>query len=88
MVTTATTPSAVPDSLFRRVQGEFFEMPGLCLTQPQACRLWGLDRETCAALLSGLIDAKFLTRTRDGAFIQLDRTPRARRETADVFVGS
>jgi hypothetical protein len=85
MVTT-TTPGAVPDGLFRRIQGEFSEMPGLCLTAPQACRLWGIDRETCAALLSGLVDAKFLTRTRDGAFIQLDRTPHvARRETAGLF---
>ena len=35
----------VPDGFFQRVQGEFLEMPGLRLTQPQACRLWGLDRE-------------------------------------------
>ena len=67
MATMATTTCAVPDALFRRIQGEFLEMPGLCLTQPQACRLWGLDRDTCGLLLSRLVDAKFLTRTRDGA---------------------
>ena len=79
--------SAIPEELFRRVQGEFLEMPGLRLTQPQACRLWGLDRETCGTLLSRLVDAKFLTRTRDGAFVQLDRTQHsANAQAADLFV--
>ena len=68
---------AVPEALFQRAQGEYREMPGLRLTQPQACRLWGLDRETCGMLLSRLVDAKFLARTRDGAFVQLDRTQRS-----------
>jgi hypothetical protein len=85
-----TATSAVPDSLFRRIQGEFLEMPGLCLTQPQACRLWGLDRETCGLVLSRLVDQKFLTRTREGAFVQLDRTQRAAGrglfETGELFV--
>ena len=85
--TTTTKSNPVPDALFRRVQGEFLEMPGLCLTQLQACRLWGLDRETCGQLLSRLVDAKFLTRTRDGAFVQLDRTQRAPAPAAaDLFV--
>jgi len=65
-----TVTSAVPDALFRRIQGEFREMPGLCLTHPQAARLWGLDRETCGTVLTRLVDQKFLTRTRGGAFIQ------------------
>ena len=88
MAIQTTTTCAVPDALFRRIQGEFLEMPGLCLTQPQACRLWGLDRETCLMLLSRLVDAKFLTRTRDGAFVQLDRThrPPGMHEMSDVFV--
>jgi len=74
MLTTTTTTSAVLDALVRRIQGEFLEMPGLCLTPAQACRLWGLDRETCGTLLSRLVDVKFLMRTRAGAFVQLDRT--------------
>jgi len=77
------------EEVLRRVQGEFLEMPGLCLTQPQACRLWGLDRDTCGTVLSRLIDQKFLTQTREGAFVQLDRTQRAasaRRESGDLFV--
>jgi hypothetical protein len=84
---TTTKSNPVPDALLRRVQGEFLEMPGLCLTQLQACRLWGLDRETCGQLLSRLVDATFLTRTRDGAFAQLDRTHRAPAlAAADLFV--
>ena len=87
MATMATTTHAVPDALFRRIQGEFLEMPGLCLTQPQACRLWGLDRETCGMLLSRLVDARFLTRTHDGAFVQLDRTQHSARmpDSSDLF---
>ncbi len=85
--TTTTNATAVPEALFQRIRGEFLEMPGLCLTQPQACRLWGLDRETCGILLSRLVDAKFLTRTRDGAFVQLDRPQRSPNVTvADLFV--
>ena len=87
MATTATTTRAVPDALFHRIQGEFLEMPGLRLTQPQACRLWGLDRETCGTVLSRLVDARFLTRTRDGAFVQLDRTqyPARMPDSSDLF---
>jgi hypothetical protein len=58
--------------VIRRIQGEFVEMPGLCLTAPQAQRLWGLDRDVCEALLGALVDAKFLSRTRDGSFVKLD----------------
>ena len=82
--TTTKSTHVVPEALFRRVQGEFLEMPGLRLTQPQACRLWGLDRETCGTLLSHLVDAKFLIRTREGAFVQLDRTQRPS-DAADLF---
>ena len=56
------------DEALRRVKGEYLEMPGLRLTSAQAQRLWGLDRESCRALLGALVDAKFLTQTRDGAF--------------------
>lgn len=60
------------DDVLRRVQGEFIEMPGLRLTAAQAQRLWGLDRAACDALLGALVDAKFLFRTRDGAFVRSD----------------
>ena len=47
-------------------------MPGLRLTTAQAQRLGGLDRASCDALLGALVDAKFLSRTRDGAFVRSD----------------
>lgn len=65
------TPSAA-EEILRRVQGEFLEMPGLRVTEEQARRLWGLDAATCSALLSALIDARFLFRTRDGAFMRIE----------------
>ncbi len=60
---------AIEEAL-QRVQGEFREMPGLRLTPAQAGRLWGLDLVACEALLGALVDAKFLFRTRDGAFMR------------------
>ena len=73
------------DGVLQRIQGEFLEMPGLRLTEPQARRLWGLDAVSCGALLGALIDAKFLFRTRDGAFMRVESaaplkaTPQSRR---------
>lgn len=61
-----------PLDVLQRVQGEYIEMPGLRLTTAQAQRLWGLDRAACDALLGALVDAKFLFRTRDGAFVRSD----------------
>ena len=62
---------ATEDAL-RRVKGEYLEMPGLRLTEAQARRLWGLDPVACSALLGALVDAKFLFRTRDGAFMRVE----------------
>ena len=56
----------------RRVRGEFLEMPGLRLTPEQARRLWRLDELACDAVLGALVDARFLARTRDGAFVRDD----------------
>lgn len=68
------TPALTPtiEDVFRRVQGEFLEMPGLRLTEAQARRLWGMETELCAALLGALVDANFLFRTRDGAFMRVE----------------
>jgi hypothetical protein len=60
------------EEVLRRVQGEFLEMPGLRLTEAQARRLWGLDAASCDALLGALVDAKFLFKTRDGAFMRIE----------------
>ena len=67
-------PRQTLDDVLRRVQGEYLEMPGLRLTTEQAQRLWGLDRAECDRLLSKLVDAKFLFRTRDGAFMRFEHS--------------
>jgi hypothetical protein len=56
----------------RRIRGEFLEMPDLRLTSAQACRLWRLDETACDAVLGALVDARFLEKTRDGAFVRRD----------------
>ena len=66
------------DEMLRRVQGEFLEMPGLRLTEAQARRLWGLDEAACEAVLGRLMDAKFLFRTRDGAFMRIEHARAAK----------
>jgi hypothetical protein len=48
-------------------------MPGLRLTEPQVQRLWGLDPVVSEALLSALLDVKFLKRTRQGAYMRVDQ---------------
>ena len=63
------------EDVLQRIQGEFVEMPGLRLTAAQAQRLWGLDKNVCEQLLSVLVDAKFLSQTRDGSFIRMDGGP-------------
>jgi hypothetical protein len=60
------------DDVLRRIQGEFVEMPGLRLTAVQAQRLWGLERDVCDALLGALVDARFLSQARDGAYVRTD----------------
>jgi len=65
---------SVPDNcawkqqMLNRVRGEFLEMPGLRLRIEKAQRLWGLDRSTCEALLTSLVQAKFLWRHADQAY--------------------
>ena len=56
--------------LLQRMKSEYLEMPGLRLTSHQAHRLWGVDHDRCEALLEALVDAKFLDRTREGAFVR------------------
>jgi hypothetical protein len=65
-------PTRATEDVLWRVQGEFLEMPGLRLTEAQARRLWNLDQASCVALLGTLVDAKFLFKTRDGAFMRVD----------------
>jgi hypothetical protein len=57
------------DPLVRRIRADFLEMPGLCLTLAQAQRLWRLEPRACEALLTSLINARFLRRTDRGLFV-------------------
>ena len=53
-------------AIVRRVRDEFFEMPGLVLTVEQATRLWGLEHETCRAVIDELVKTSFLCWTPGG----------------------
>ena len=67
----------VLDELLMRVQGEFLEMPGLRLTRAQAQRLWALDAVACEAVLSALVDARFLVEARNASFMRASSSDRA-----------
>src|SRR5713226_7073653 len=60
-------------TLVDRMRIEYETMPGLKLTQEQACRLWGADAETCSAALQALIDEGFLHRTGADRYVALPR---------------
>ena len=55
--------------LIERARAEYREMPGLCLTVHQACRLWQIEKAACTRILDVLVAEGFLTRTLTGAFI-------------------
>ena len=55
---------------FRRVQAEYAEMPGLCLTIPQAQRLWAVDRRTCERVFLTLVARGVLRRTTKERFVR------------------
>jgi len=62
-------PRSVVDEVLRaRIEAEYREMPGLSLTAAQAKRLWGLDSECCAQVLSELINSGFLRYRADGRY--------------------
>ncbi len=67
----SSTPSEDGDrQLIRRVQAEYREMPGLCLTLDQACRLWALDRATCGRVLEALVAEGFVAVAERGIYVR------------------
>jgi hypothetical protein len=76
------------EEVLNRVRGEFLEMPGLRLTGAQARRLWGLDAAICEALLGVLVDAKFLFRTRDGAFMKVEHATPVKASAGTRYAGA
>ena len=66
------TADATVTEWLHMIRAEYLEMPGLNLTESQVRRLWNLDQVTCEALLSALVDVKFLRRTDRGAYVRAD----------------
>ena len=56
------------DDALRRAEAEFLEMPGLRLTVAQASKLWSFDSSLCSAVLSTLVERRFLIQTRNEFF--------------------
>ena len=52
------------------MRAEFEEMPGMRLTAPQACRLWGLTSEECELALGDLVGSGFLVKDREGRYVR------------------
>lgn len=65
-------PTGAPADAFayalQRAHAEFMEMPGLQLTEAQASRLWSFDSALCSAVLTALVESRFLVRTRNASF--------------------
>jgi hypothetical protein len=61
--------SALHDIL-RRIEGEYREMPGMCVTASQAQRLWGIDSTTCNFVLETLVERRVLRRTARGTYVK------------------
>ena len=60
------------------IAAEYREMPGLCLTLAQECRLWNLDASTCEPALMVLVGAGVLHRPARGHFAILPTASRTR----------
>lgn len=61
------------DAVLQRVRAEFEEMPGMTLTVRQASRLFGLEHETCRAVIDRLVGAAYLRCTAGGLIMRGDR---------------
>jgi hypothetical protein len=67
----STAPSEDRDGpLVRRVRCEYLEMPGLCLTFDQACRLWALDSTTCGRVMRRLVGEGFIAVSDRGNYVR------------------
>ena len=68
IVSDAGEPAEAFAIALRRAQAEYMEMPGLQLTEAQAARLWSFDSKLCSAVLTALVESRFLVRTRKASF--------------------
>ena len=55
-------------ALTTRIAAEYREMPGLCLTIPQAARLFGVSAQTAGELLGDLERGGVLRQSPDGRY--------------------
>ena len=77
-----------PDGLAARIRAEYLEMPGLCLSFAQACRLWQIDPANCRNVLDVLMAEQFLRKTRTGLFVALPSfSPRAKTSSHTSALG-
>jgi hypothetical protein len=56
----------------RVVRAEYLEVPGMQLTKAEIQRLWGLDAQTCNALVGTLVASRFLRLTRHDRYARFD----------------
>ncbi len=72
MSPTSSTVSGISVDAFSaavaQAKAHYLEMPGLTLTLAQAARLWACDLALCNDILTALVDARFLVRTRNASF--------------------
>jgi hypothetical protein len=50
------------------IRDEYDEMPGLVLTCPQVCRMFGFDPPTCDVIMHRLVKQGFLVRVANGSY--------------------
>jgi len=60
------------EEVVQRIRGEFREMPGLRLTPAEATKLWGLEHNTCRAVIDALVATAFLRWTSAGSVTRAD----------------
>ncbi len=60
--------SAATAEALARLKGMFRESPGTRVSVDEACRLAGLERQTCEAVLEDLQRDRFLRCSEDGRF--------------------
>ena len=69
MTETSRQPGADTRVWLNRIRAEYWEMPGLSLTEKQMQRLWGLEPQVCATLVDSLVSARVLRRTPEGSYV-------------------
>lgn len=62
------------EAVTQRVRAEFEEMPGLVLTEHQAAKLFGIERQVCRDVIDSLIHESYLRKTRSGTITRSDRS--------------